>query len=178
MNVEFIKTGDYIMNNLKKRESTTSNEMAGRVMNPFLTIQKEVDKALNGFYDLFESKPFNLKEFENLNIAPLMDLVEDNDSYKLEVEMPGMDEKDINVSINDNFLTIQGEKSTSKKNERKNYIAREINYGRYERSISLPQSADGEKATASFKKGMLWITIPKKPGSKGTGHQVKIQKAD
>ena len=165
------------MNNLSN-QNKSSKELVGQIMNPFLTIQKEVDNALNGFYDLFESKPFNFKAFENLKLAPSMDLIEDDHSFKLEVEMPGMDEKDISVSLEDNTLTITGEKSTSKKNEKKNYIAREINYGRYERRISLPQSADSNHISASFKKGMLWITIQKKAGSKGNGHQIKIQKAD
>jgi HSP20 family protein len=151
--------------------------LVGQIISPFLTIQKEVDKAMNGFYDLFETKPFDLEGFENLSLSPSMDLVEDENSYKLEVEMPGMDEKDITVSLNDNLLTIQGEKSTSKKNERKNYRAREIHYGRYERCITLPQAADGNKISASFKKGMLWITIPKREGSKENGHQIKIEKA-
>lgn len=92
--------------------------------------------------------------------------------------MPGMDEKDVTVSLKDNLLTVHGEKSISKKDERKNYIAREISYGRYERSITLPQSADGEKVSASFKKGMLWVTIPKKADSKGNGRQIKIEKAE
>lgn len=146
-------------------------------MNPFVPIQKEFDKALSGFYDIFEAKPFHIKEFENLSIASLMDLVEDEQCYKLEVEMPGIDEKNITVSLKDNLLTIKGEKSTSKKDERKNYIAREISYGQYELSISLPQAADGDKATASFKKGMLWIIIPKKAGQKGNEHRVEIKKA-
>lgn len=165
------------MANLQKGNHQPSRDLTRQIMNPFVSIQKEVDRALNGFYDMFETKPFNLKEFENLSIAPSMDLVEDEQCYKLEVEMPGMDEKDITISLNDNLLTVQGEKSTSKKDARKNYIAREISYGRYERSISLPQAADADKATASFKKGMLWITIPKKAGHKENGHQIKIQKA-
>lgn len=166
------------MASIQKRGHQPSHDLTRQIMNPFVSIQKEVDRALNGFYDIFEAKPFNLKEFENLSIAPSMDLVEDEQCYKLEVEMPGMDEKDITISLNDNILTIKGEKSTSKKDEHKNYIAREISYGRYERSISLPQAADGNKATASFKKAMLWITIPKKSGHKGNGHQIKIEKAE
>ena len=167
-----------MLNKLQKRGSNTNHELVDNVITPFLSIQKEVDKALNGFYDLFEARPFNLKEYENLNILPSMDLIEDEHSFKLEVEMPGMDEKDITVSLNNNVLTIRGEKSTSKKNDRKNYIAREINYGCYERNISLPQTADGQKVTASFKKGMLWVTIPKKVGSQGNGQQIKIEKAE
>lgn len=165
------------MKNLQKHNNHSSHDLTGQIMNPFLTIQKELDKALNGFYDLFEAKPFNLQEFENLNIAPRMDLIEDEKSYKLEVEMPGMDEKDITVSVNDNILTIQGAKSTSQKDERKNYIAREISYGRYERSITLPQAADCDKVSASFKKGILCVTISKKAGSKGNRRQIKIDKS-
>lgn len=164
------------MKNLQK-QGKSSNELVGQIMSPFLTIQKEVDKALNNFYDLFEAKPFNFQEYENLNLAPRMDLIEDENSYKLEVEMPGMDEKDVTVSLKDNLLTIHGEKSTSQKDERKNYIAREISYGSYERSITLPQAADSDKVSASFKKGMLWVTIPKKAGSKGNGRQIKIEKS-
>jgi HSP20 family protein len=145
--------------------------------NPLLSLQKEMDKALHGFYDLFESRPFKSPEFEHCSLAPLMDLIEDANGYKLEVEMPGMDEKDIKISLNDNLLTIKGEKTISTKDNAKSYIAREITYGSYERSITLPQSADPEKATATFKKGMLWINIPKRTGRKGTAHQIPIQKA-
>ena len=166
------------MKNLQKQTTKSSHNLVGDIMNPFLTIQKEVDKALHGFYEMFESKPLSLKEFEHMTLAPSMDLMEDENSYKLEIEMPGMDEKDIKVSLKDNLLTIHGEKSTSRKDERQNYIAREINYGRYERSITLPQASDSDKVTASFKKGMLWITIPKKAGSKGNGHQIKIQRVE
>lgn len=165
------------MASIQKGRDKPSQELSKQILNPFVSIQKEVDRALHGFYDLFESRPFNVKQFENLDLLPSMDLVEDDQCYKLEVEMPGMDEKDITISLNGNLLTIQGEKSTSKKDEQKNYIAREISYGRYERSISLPQGADGDKATASFKKGMLWITLPKKAGNRGNGHQIKIEKA-
>lgn len=166
------------MKNLQKQNNKSSQELVGQVLNPFLTIQNEVDKAVNSFYDLFESNAFGLKGFENLNLAPSMDLIEDANSYTLEVEMPGMDEKNITLSVKDNLLTIQGEKNTSKKDTQKNYITREINYGRYERCITLPQAANGDKISASFKKGILTITIPKKPENKGNGHQIKIEKAE
>src|SRR3990167_5179201 len=107
------------MGSLQKHNNKSSHHL----VNPFVSIQKEVDKALHGFYDLFEAKPFHTPEFENTCLAPLMDLVEDGNCYKLEVEMPGLDEKDIKISISDNLLTIRGEKSTSKKDVRKNYIA-------------------------------------------------------
>lgn len=166
------------MASTQKNAHKSGQHLSQQLINPFMSIQKEVDRALHSFYDIFEHKPFDLMKFENLHLAPAMDLVEDAQCFKVEVEMPGMDESDISVSIHENMLTIRGEKSTSRKDEHKNYIAREINYGRYERTIALPQSADGDKATASFKKGMLWITIPKKAGRKENGHAIKISKAE
>lgn len=147
-----------------------------QVLNPFVSIQKQVDRALHGFYDLFESRPFNLQDFEKISLAPPMDLIEDANCFKLEIEMAGLDEKDIQLSLTDNLLTIHAEKTVSSKDTQKNYISREINYGCYDRSIVLPQSADGDKASATFKKGMLWINIPKKAGTRN-GRQIKIQSA-
>ena len=106
-----------------------------------------------------------------------MDIVDNDEELNIEVEMPGMSEEDIKITINEDRLTIEGEKSTSSKHKDKNYLSREINYGRYERCIALPQSVDTSKASATFKKGMLWVKIPKKAESKHHSREVKIQKA-
>lgn len=148
------------------------------VINPFLRLQQEVNHAMNDFYDLFEPLNVSLEKSENIKLSPALDIVEDKDCFKIEAEMPGMGEEDITVTFNDNRITIQGEKSTSKKDEKKNFISREITYGRYERTVSLPLTADVDKATASFKKGMLWVTIPKKTLSKESSKSIKIEKAE
>ena len=104
-----------------------------------------------------------------------MDIVEDKEHFRVQVEMPGMDEKDVKVSLADNILTISGEKSTSKKNEGKKYISREISYGKYERSISLPTTIDVDKAKATFKKGMLWVELPKKEAANASARDIKVE---
>lgn len=147
------------------------------VISPFLRLQQEVNHAMSDFYDLFEPMSIDLKKFENIKLTPALDIVEDKESFKIEAEMPGMSEEDITVSFNNNRITIEGEKSTSKKDEKKNFVSREITYGRYERSVSLPLTADVDKATASFKKGMLWVTIPKKVQDKVSTKSIKIEKA-
>lgn len=147
------------------------------VISPFLRLQQEVNHAMSDFYDLFQPMSIDLKEFEDIKLSPPLDIVEDKDCFKIEAEMPGMSEDDITVTFNDNRITIQGEKSTSKKDEKKNFVSREITYGRYERTVSLPLTADVDKATASFKKGMLWVTIPKKAQSKISSKTIKIEKA-
>jgi HSP20 family protein len=166
-----------IMASIKKSNIEQHLEQAGQhFIHPFTNMQREVDKVLHGFYDLIDTNSFGIHEFENLKLSPRMDLVEDADNYKLEVEMPGLDEQDIRVSISGNILTIHGEKSLSRKDEKKNFIAREITYGSYERSITLPQNADSQRISASFKKGMLWVNIPKKIAGHGLEKQIKINK--
>lgn len=129
--------------------------------NPFVSLQNELNKAVNDVYKMFES-PSSLQHFENLDLNPSIDIVEDKDSIKIEAEMPGLDENNIKVSIENGMLTIRGEKTVSSKDEGKNYLMREIGYGSYLRSIPLPDSADIENAKASFKKGMLWVKVPRK----------------
>jgi len=162
------------MNTLLKWKK--GNPLAEHSQHPFLNLQNEVDKAFRDFYDMFGSSR-GWEQFENLNLMPSMDVVEDKDHFTIQMEMPGMDEKDISVSFNDNILTITGEKSSSKKNDNKKYISREISYGKYERSLSLPSTVDIDKAKASFKKGMLWVELPKKSEAKGKSRDIKVEQA-
>lgn len=162
----------------KTNKSNLPIDVMGHELNPLLTLQHDLSKTMSHFYDLFEPKHFNIEHFENIKLSPCMDLVENKDHFKIEVEMPGLDEKDIKVSICDNLLTIVGEKSLSKKDVKKNFIDREIRYGRYERSISLPQTADWNHVSASFKKGMLWIMIPKISSKKSCSRDVKVCRMD
>lgn len=145
---------------------------------PLTRLHEEIDHAMQDFYNLFESKAkSNVAIFENLRLSPSLDIIEDKTCFKLEVEMPGIGEEDIKISANENVLTIQCEKTTSRKDEKKNFLNREITYGRYERTVALPPSANVEAATASFKKGMLWVTIPKKAGAKGKVQKIAVQGA-
>lgn len=85
--------------------------------------------------------------------------------------------EDIHVSFDGNKLLIKGEKTSSKKDDDKHFISREISYGCYERSILLPITADVSRASASFKKGMLWVIIPKQAIKKSASKEIKIEKA-
>lgn len=145
--------------------------------NPFFKLQNEVNHAMSDFYDLFQPLSANLEKFEHMMLTPALDVIEDAKSFKIEAEMPGMSEEDITIYFSNNRLTIEGEKTTAKKDSKKNFVNREISYGHYERSIALPDTADVNKATASFKKGMLWVLIPKKLGLKASKKTIKIAKA-
>jgi HSP20 family protein len=145
--------------------------------NPLRPLQSELDKLMGEFDPWFEPFNFPSERFEDLALAPAIDIVDDKDHFKVEVEMPGMGEDDINVELSDGLLTIKGEKTVSKKNKDKNYLRREISYGRYERQVELPDTVDIDNASASFKKGMLWVNIPKKPDSIKAKRALKIERS-
>jgi len=153
----------------------SSNEL---LAHPLLRLQKEFSHTLNDFYDLFEPVRNSLLTLDNMTLSPSLDIVEDEKCFKIEAEMPGMGEEDLKGSFNENRLTIEGEKTTSKKDDQKNFLSREISYGHYERTIALPLSADVSKASASFKKGMLWVTIPKKQKSESATKTIKVESAE
>ncbi|WP_131780484.1 Hsp20/alpha crystallin family protein [Legionella bozemanae] len=161
----------------KGSPSKGSSIQINRLQNPFLSLQNEVDRLFRDFNEFLPASKLNWGQFEKMDLSPSMDIVEDKEHFCVQLEMPGMDEKDVQVSIADNVLTISGEKSSSKKNEGKKFISREISYGKYERSISLPSTVELAKAKATFKKGMLWIDLPKKQESKAGVRSIKVEQA-
>ena len=162
-----------ILDNLKKNIPVSLKPKAYS----FQTLQSQFDKAVSDFYSMLESPRFSMMSFEDLALSPSVDIVEDDKSFKVECEMPGLDEEDIHVSLKEGLLIIKGEKETSTKDKDKNYLLREINYGSYERTILLPENVDVDSAKASFKKGMLWVVIPKLMNIKAETRELKIEKA-
>ena len=110
------------------------------------------------FDDFFSLKPTDL--FENQWI-PTLDMEEDDKTIHIKAEIPGIDEKDLKVTIEDNVLTLSGEKKEEKTEENKKYHYSERRFGSFSRSISLPEGIKSDKVKASFKKGILKIHIPK-----------------
>lgn len=97
-----------------------------RSQNPFLSLQNEVDRLFRDFNEFLPTSKFNLGQFEKLDLSPSMDVVEDKEHFCVQLEMPGMDEKDVKVSIADNVLTIRGEKSSAKKMKVKNLFLEKL----------------------------------------------------
>jgi len=92
---------------------------------------------------------------------PHADVVEDENQVQVTIELPGVDEKDLHVSLSHDVLTIRGEKKEEREQKDKNYYRMERSYGSFERSIPLPGSVDEDKIDATFKQGVLIITLPK-----------------
>ena len=136
-------------------------------------LKQEMDRMFDRF---FESK---WDEFPALGEwAPSMDISETKDSLVAKIEAPGMEEKDIQVSLQENLLTIKGEKKQEKeekdeKDERYHRVER--SYGAFTRSVRLPVAVDASRVTARFKNGLLTVTLPKTPSAKGTTIPIKAE---
>ena len=104
--------------------------------------------------------------------APLVDIYEDEHNITLKIEVPGIDEKDIDVHIENNTLTVHGERKIEKEEKEENFRRVERQYGSFTRSFTLPTTVDPEKVSANYDKGILKISLAKKAEAKPK--QIKV----
>ncbi|RJQ41306.1 MAG: Hsp20/alpha crystallin family protein [Dehalococcoidia bacterium] len=128
---------------------------------------REMEEVGRRFEDVF-GRPFlpgiwRAFPSEEMVWAPAIDVIEKEDSFLVKVELPGVKEEDVNVTVTGGTLTIEGEKSAESEVEKKGYYYREASYGSFSRSITIPPTVDASKIEASYDKGVLGITIPKAP---------------
>lgn len=107
--------------------------------------------------------------------APRLDISETKGSLVVRVEVPGMEQKDTLISLQETLLTIKGEKRHEKDEQEERYHRVERAYGLFLRSIRLPVAVEASKVTATFKNGLLTVTLPKTPSSKGTTIPIKAE---
>lgn len=106
--------------------------------------------------------------------APNVDIMEDRESIKLHVELPGIKKEDVKLSFDNGILTIRGERSFKDEEKKKNYHRIERSYGMFERSFTLPNTVMGDKINASMKDGVLEIVVPKKEEAKPKEIEIKV----
>lgn len=103
----------------------------------------------------------NGEELGPLSIG--LDIVETNDEYVVKAAIPGVEPKDVDISVEDDVLTIKGEFEQREEAQEENYLRRELRYGSFQRALRLPPTVDAENAKAEFEHGMLRLALPKKP---------------
>ena len=126
---------------------------------PFAIMRRRMDHMFEGFlhgFDLLQPFESQLGVF-----SPHIDVVENDTEIRISAELPGMEEKDIEVSVNKESLSIKGEKKEEKEDKAKGYYRMERSYGSFSRTIPLPVEVETEKVEAKFKNGVLSITLPK-----------------
>ncbi|NIP28100.1 MAG: Hsp20/alpha crystallin family protein [Phycisphaerae bacterium] len=129
-----------------------------REESPLYPLRRRVNRLFDEFVDEFGLRPFTERGVE---FYPSVDITENEREIKVSAELPGLSEDDIDVSLTHNLLTIRGEKKAERKDEGENYYRLERSYGAFQRSIPLPVEVEADKVEATFKNGVLTITLPK-----------------
>lgn len=146
-----------------------------RALSPF----EEIDRIFDRFFGRGWLRPwrFEWPAFPEISLpevrVPNVDVIDRENEVVVRAELPGIDKKDLDVTVSEDSVTIKGESRREEKEEKGDYYRREISYGAFSRTIALPASVDGAKAKASFKDGILELTLPKVEPAKR--HTVKVE---
>ena len=138
------------------------------------TLQERVNRL---FHESFNSSEGRDESLATSNFAPAVDVYEDEHSVTLKIEVPGIDEKDIDVRIENRTLTVHGERKFEKEEKEENYRRVERQYGSFSRTFTLPNTVDTESVSADYEKGVLKIKLTKKAEAKPKQIKVNVGSA-
>jgi len=142
--------------NLKSLIPVGRQRGVARTDNPFISLQNEIDRLFDDF-----TRGFPAIGNGSANLMPTMDVAETDKEIEITAELPGLEEKDVQINIADNVLTVRGEKKAEKEQKDKNYRLIERSYGSFERSLTLPEGVNADAIKASIDKGVLKVVVPK-----------------
>lgn len=145
---------------------------------PFQRISQQMERM---FEDLMGASPGRMMRGEG-GLAggggveqPSVDVSETKDSLEIDVDLPGLDERDIDITLSDDILTVRGERKEEKEERGRNFYRCERGYGTFSRRIVLPFKVDEDRITANFEKGVLHVTLPKSPEAKAKERHIEIR---
>ena len=161
-------------------KSLTERQAARR---PLKLLKKEIDRLFDESENGFWRRPFGQALFgaddlwrsTSAGTALAVDISETDGAYEITAELPGLKEKDIDVKLVQNVLTIKGEKTEEKRKEKKDYHVSERRYGVFQRSFRLPDHVDSDSISAEFKNGVLKIVAPKSPDAVKNERSIEIR---
>ena len=139
------------------------------VASPFMSLQREIDRLFEDFSRGFPT----IADNGATALMPSMDVTETDKEIEITAELPGLEEKDVQINIADNILTIRGEKKAEKEQKDKNYRLVERSYGSFERTLELPEGVNADAIKANISKGVLKVTVPKPAPTQAKKIEVK-----
>jgi HSP20 family protein len=143
--------------NLRSLIPVGRDRNVARQDNPFMSLQREIDRLFDDFSSGFPT--FSKGVGSELLLS--MDVTETDKEIEITAELPGLEEKDVQINVADNVLTIRGEKKAEKEEKDKNYQVLERSYGSFSRTLELPDGVNADAIKASIAKGVLKVTVPK-----------------
>ena len=134
---------------------------------------RRLQDEINSLFD-FDGWDFAPGLFDR-NMAPALDMVENTDDFVVTVDLPGVSQENVDLSVADNVLTIKGEKTGDSESEDSNYYRKESWEGSFQRTVSLPQGVDADNVHAEMRDGVLSITLPKREEAKPRKINVNVE---
>jgi HSP20 family protein len=133
-------------------------------------IQREMNRMFDGFFRGTGDEDYAISSW-----TPAVDIAEHDDEYLVKVELPGVNKDEVKLTLENNILTIRGEKNQEKETKKENYHRVERNYGSFQRSFTLPAAVKADKIDASYKDGILTVSLPKAEEAKPKQIEVKVK---
>jgi len=146
-------------------------------VSPFAALHDEMDRLFDDFYRTFEGWPLARFAPVTEGYTPQVDVSEDDEHVVVTAELPGMEEKEIDISVTGDLLTLKGEKREERETKDKDYVRTERTYGAFRRTVQLPCEVEDEGATATFKRGVLTVTLPKSERARREQHHIEVKAA-
>ena len=134
---------------------------------------RSLNDEMNRLFSISMPRSFEDEGFARGAWNPSVDIYENKEQLVLEAELPGMKREDFELTVENNVITLRGERKFEKKEENDNYHRVERSYGSFSRSFTLPQTVSGENAVAEFKNGVLRVTLPKREEVKARRIEIK-----
>jgi HSP20 family protein len=171
---------------VKTEQTPTERTAALQAWRPLESLRHEIDRLFENFDQDFWRHPFRRSIFDvepfwrrelTWGTTPTVDIVEKNDAYEVKAELPGMDEKNIEVKLANGALMIRSEKQQEKEEKKEDYHLHERRFGSFERRFAVPEGVDIDKVEASFKNGILTIRLPKTPDAMNREKKIEVKTA-
>ena len=173
----------------KGKEEGAKPAPVGSAYAPLMSLRQQVDQLFDQFLDegwmkpgaglagiwdspLFKSSGLGMS---GLMESPRTDMSESDKEYELTVELPGMSEKDLEVTVKDNMITLKGEKKSERETKEKDYHLAERSYGSIRRSFSLPADVNPGKVSATFSRGVLTVHLPKAKEARSKPQKIEVK---
>jgi HSP20 family protein len=142
---------------------------------PLLALQQEMNRLFEGFFRGFDRFPSDRAAGASGTFLPRVDVTESEKEVRVTAEIPGLDEKDLDVSIARDALTLRGEKKIEAEEKRGNCYRMERSYGSFHRTIPLPAEVLTDRVEAEFKKGVLTVRLPKSPAAQRNARKITVR---
>ncbi len=153
------------------RRRSDERSLAERAPDPFSYLRNQINRVFDDFWGESSLTP---RHEIGAAFWPQVDVTETDKEIKVSADIPGVEPKDIDVSVEGGILTIKGEKKYEREETERDQYRMERSYGSFQRAIELPAEVDESKAKAEFKKGVLRLTLPKRPGSQSRRKKIPI----